>query len=265
MKINAMLNFKRAAITVVAASVPVPAIAETCAELQTHRDTAISLVNTQSNALRECLIAIPNWRDEAHARYYDAYDVTETIPGKPRRLIISHGTWTSSAYVAPATRTRIERSVEYEDIGVEKRLSLFSPEDRTMIYGLGDHMKAALGDEFLLCRGKVNAVVLIAALVSFGGGFQGGPDGIETGYQEEPFAPTPGYRTIPGPPDAEEIKFPLSQRSVNRCLQREANAVYEEAAPARQAEANESHRKFMEEQREKVEARKARQRAGNWD
>ena len=262
MRVN---SIRSASLVLAAATLPTSALAGTCAELQARRDTAITLVNTQNNVLRECLASFPNWRDEAHARYYDTYDVTETIPGKPRRLIISHGRWTSTAYVAPATRTRIERSVEYEDIGVGKRLSLFSPDDQTKISSLGQHMNVALGDEFLLCRGKVDAIGFVQALAGLGWGFQGGDNGVTHGWDEKPFVPQPGFRTVPGAPDADEIRMPLSQRAINRCLQRDENAAHDAAAPARQVEANEAHRKFMEEQRRKVEERDARRRAGNWD
>ena len=216
MTFNSIPKFRRAALFVVVLALPTSAMAETCAELQMRRDTVIGTVRSQETALRECLLTFPDWKAEAQERYYDAYDVTETIPGKPRRLIISHGRYTSTAFIAPATRTRVERSVEYEDIGVEKRLSLFSPEDRTAIVALGDHMRVPLGDEFLLCREKVDAPRIVSAIASLGWGWQGGINGVTQGWDESPYVPQPGFRTVPGAPDADEIRMPLSQRSIDR-------------------------------------------------
>lgn len=260
-----MASFKRIGLALTAAAVSTSAMAETCAELQTRREVAITGIRSQESALRECLLSFADWKAEAKERYYDAYDVAETIPGKPRRLIISHGRYTSTAYVAPATRTRVERSIEYEDIGLEKRLTVYAAEERKAISALGNRMNVALGDEFLLCRGKVDAPKLVTGLASLGWGWQGGINGVTQGWDEKPYSPQPGFRTVPGQPDADEISMTLSQRSINRCIQRELNAAYDAGAPARQAEANEKHRRFMEEQRRKVEERKARQRAGDWD
>lgn len=170
---------RRAMLILTALSLPTEAIAQSCDDLARKRTEAIAVVRTQSNALRECLIAFPDWRAEAQERFYDAYDVTETIPGKPRRIIISHGRYTSTAYVAPPTRTHVERSVEFEDIGMEKRLSLYTPEQRAEIYSLGSKMNVPLGDEFLLCRDKVDAVGFVQALDNLGWGFQGGLNGVQ--------------------------------------------------------------------------------------
>lgn len=184
-------------------SLPTEAVAQTCSEFPAARQQAIELVTQQTNAFRECLIAFPEWRAEAKKRYYDIYDVTETIPGKPRRVIVYSSGSTATAYVAPATRSRVEHSVEYEDIGKERRLAMLPPEERTALYADKAIMDAALSDEFMLCRGKVDATKLIPALKSLGWGWAGpleGPVKNDTWYDVAP---------------------PLAPNAEQRCLARE--------------------------------------------
>lgn len=198
-----------------------------CAALQAQRGAALSLVATQRTALSECLIGFADWKAEAHARFYDTYDVTETIPGKPRRVIITYGLRSATAYVALATRTHVSRTVEHEDVGYAARMLQYTPEQRAALRTLEQGMNVALSDEFLLCKDKLDAAPFIQALSNLGYGFQGGPEGIKKGYDERPWTPTPGYTLYPGAElTAQEVRMPLSQLAVNHCRQR---AVEEEA------------------------------------
>lgn len=64
----------------------------------------------------------------------------------------------------------------------------------------------------------------------------------------------------------EHVMISANVKSAIRCHQISGPIrAYDASAPARQAEANEAHRKFMEVQRRKVEERNARRRAGNRD
>lgn len=165
-----MKRFRNLLLGVVCIALPAElsaqAVSQQCISMKTERAALHAVAVEQTNGFRECLISFPSWKDTANERYYDSYDVTETIPGQPRRIVISHGRYTSTAYVAPATRNRVERSVEHEDIGETKRLSLFTPEQRLRIFAM--RSKAAISDTFLLCRDKLDTLAFAENLETLG-------------------------------------------------------------------------------------------------